>query len=70
MSGWEKARCEFLARHATCANCSNYNPAPADAVRVPLGWCEALRDFTEAHFPASDCDELEMLVSYLNGDCQ
>ena len=63
--GNTKASCEFLGKHATCANCANYNPAPADAVRVPLGWCAALHEFTEAHFSASDCDELEMLVSYM-----
>lgn len=58
-------RCaEAMRKCATCADCSNYNPAPADAVKVPLGWCAALCDFTKAHEGAGECDELDPLMGY------
>lgn len=59
-------RCaEAMRKCATCADCANYNPAPADKARVPFGWCSAFHAFTDAHEGAEDCDELDPLMEYV-----
>ena len=60
-----KKHYERLYRHATCANCDNYRPAPTDFVRVACGWCSELLEFIEAHNDASECYELVLSREYI-----
>lgn len=61
---------EAAFKRATCSACLRYNPAPSEDVRVPIGWCDELRFWTEPHIPAADCDGLELSSAYMEEACE
>lgn len=58
---------QALVRHATCADCDYYNPAPDKWVSNPCGWCSDGFEFVEADESVRDlgCESFDPRPGYV-----